>query len=71
MMFKSVRPAAKSVRLAAVLLILPMLAGCAEMYALEKQLQKNAGVHPGGEVGYGVDAALAGLQVQQNMPKRR
>jgi len=58
-------------RVGAALLLVFMLSGCAELYALEHQLQKNAGVYPGGEVGYGIDAALAGLQVQANTPKRR
>ena len=58
-------------RVGAALLLVFMLSGCAEMYALEKRLQQNAGVHPGGEIGYGLDAALAGLQVQANTPKRR
>lgn len=52
------------IRIAAVLCALPLLAGCAELRALNDQLEANMAQHPLGPLGPGLDMYLAGEQIR-------
>ncbi len=54
------------VRIAAVLCALPLLAGCAELDAINAQIEHNRAMnpHPLGPLGPGLDMYLAGEQIR-------
>lgn len=52
-----------TIRIAAVLCALSLLVGCAELRAIEDQMEANMARHPLGPLGPGLDMYLAGEQI--------